>query len=54
MKKTRPKYHLFSELKVVDELAVNYYANPTKENFRHYQKIQNLFLKHCKYEVNRK
>lgn len=54
MKKTRMKTHFFNEMKIVDELAENYAKNPTDENFRHYQKIQNLFFKHCKTEMNRK
>ena len=48
MKNTRKKYHLFREMRIVDELADNYKANPTKENLRHYEKMKNLFFKHCK------
>lgn len=43
---------LFREMEIIDELAAEYYANPTKENFKHYQKMQNLFFKHVKQKRN--
>ena len=39
-------------MEIIDELAAEYYANPTKENFKHYQKMQNLFFKHVKQKSN--
>lgn len=46
--KTKKKYYLFSEMKVVDELQQIAIDNPTKENIKLYEKMQNLFFKHVK------
>ena len=48
MKRTKKKYHLFSEMSIVDEMAKAYRENPTDENLKHYKKMQDLFFKHVK------
>ena len=54
MKKTRTKYHLFSEMKVLDEIQDVAINEPTQESKKLYCKMQNLFFKHCKEESKRK
>ena len=48
MKRTRTKYHLFSEMQIVDELQELAIKEPTEENIKLYEKMQNLFFKHVK------
>jgi len=48
MKHTRKRTYLFREMKIVDELQDNAIKEPTKENIRHYEKMQDLFFKHVK------
>lgn len=48
MKRTRTKYRLFSELKLLDEIAEMTMANPTDENKRHYAKFCEVFNRHVK------
>jgi hypothetical protein len=45
---------LFREMEIIDELAAEYYANPTKDNFKHYQNMQNLFFKHVNEKINKR
>lgn len=54
MKQTRTKYHLFREMEVIDELAIECYRNPTDKNLKLYKKVQDLFFKHVKANAERK
>jgi hypothetical protein len=41
-------------MKIVDELQQIAIDNPTKENIKHYEKMQDLFFKHVKANAERK
>ena len=41
-------------MKIVDELQDLAIKEPAEENIKLYEKMQNLFFKHCKYELNRR
>jgi len=48
MRKRRKRTYLFKEMKIVDKLQEKAIKDPTEENIRHYQKMQDLFFKHVK------
>jgi len=54
MKRTRNKLRLFRELSIVDEMQKALIDNSNSEKLKQYKKMQNLFFKHCNYEINRK
>jgi len=48
MRKRRKRTYLFKEMKIVDELQEKAIKDSTKDNIRHYEKMQDLFFKHVK------